>query len=123
MRVLVVDDIPEIREVLAAILQHHGAVVSTAGSAVEGLALLQESRPDVLLSDLDMPDNDGYWLIAQVRALPAERGGETPAAALTAKTDPEDRARVLRAGFQFHLAKPIDMSIMIGVAAILALKP
>ena len=122
VRVLVVDDMVAIREVVAGILERHGATVSAAGSGEEALDLLQEWRPDVLVSDLDMPDKDGYWLIAQVRALSVEYGGETPAAAMTGRTGPEDRARVLRAGFQYHLAKPIDQAILTGVVAILALK-
>jgi len=122
VRVLVVDDVDEIREVLVEILERHGAMVLTAGTAEEALELLQEWRPDVLVSDLGIRGKDGYWLIAQVRALPVERGGETPAAALTTLSGPEDRARVLRAGFQYHLSKPVDLRILAGVVAILALK-
>jgi CheY-like chemotaxis protein len=77
----------------------------------------------VLISDLEMPGRDGYWLIAQVRALPPERGGMIPAACLTGHSGPEERAGILRAGFQYHLAKPFDMRTLIGVVGILALKP
>jgi CheY-like chemotaxis protein len=77
----------------------------------------------VLLSDLAMPGRrGGYWLIGQVRALPPERGGVTPAAALTALTGPEHRASVLRAGFQLHVEKPVGLDALIGAVAILALK-
>jgi CheY-like chemotaxis protein len=104
-------------------LELHGATVSMAETAEKALELLQEWRPAVLVSDIEMPGKDGYWLIAQVRALPAERGGETPAAVLTGRTGPEDRARILRAGFQYHLPKPFDTTALVGVVAILALKP
>jgi CheY-like chemotaxis protein len=77
----------------------------------------------VLLSDLEMPDKDGYWLIGQVRSLAPDRGGLTPAACLTGLTGPEDRARVLGAGFQYHIGKPVVMSRLLGVVGILALKP
>ena len=83
---------------------------------------LQRERPTVLLSDLLMPGKGGYSLIGQVRALPPERGGSTPAAALTAYTGPEHRASVLRAAFQYHVAKPVSIPELIGVVAILALK-
>jgi CheY-like chemotaxis protein len=122
-RVLVVDDMVLMLDVVAAMLERHGATVLTADTAEKALTLLQEWRPDAMVSDIDMPGKDGYWLIAQVRALPAERGGETPAAALTARTGPEDRARILRAGFQYHLPKPFDPTALVGVIGILALKP
>lgn len=92
-------------------------------TAQEALTTLQAGRPDVLVSDLEMPEKDGYWLIAQVRALAPERGGTTPAACLTGLVEPEDRAKVLRAGFQYHLAKPVQIETLIGVVSILALKP
>lgn len=123
VHVLVVDDTPEIREALTTILEGEGARVTAVGTAEHALDLLEQSRPDVLLSDLEMPRKDGYWLIGQVRALAPERGGLTPAACLTGRTDPEDRARILGAGFQYHIAKPVDMSRLVGVVGILALKP
>ena len=123
VHVLLVDDSPELREALTAVLEREGAVVTAAGTAEHALDLLQRLRPDVLLSDLEMPDKDGYWLIGQVRSLAPDRGGLTPAACLTGLTGPEDRARVLRAGFQYHIGKPVGMSRLLGVVAILALKP
>lgn len=79
----------------------------------------KRERPDVLVSDIMMPGEDGYWLIGHVRALPVERGeGQTPAAALTGQTSAADRARVLRAGFQFHLPKPVHPVHLAGVIAI-----
>ena len=122
VRVLVVDDMPYVRDVVTEILERDGATVTAVGSAEEALEVLQLERPNVLLSDLSMPGKGGYWLIGQVRALPPERGGTTPAAALTAYTGPEHRASVLRAGFQYHVAKPVSMQELLGVVAILALK-
>jgi CheY-like chemotaxis protein len=120
--VLVVDDARNVREAVADILTQDGAKVTAVGSAEEALAALQRERPDVLLSDLAMPGKGGYWLIGQVRALPPERGGVTPAAALTAYTGPEHRASVLRAGFQLHVEKPFGLEALIGVVATLAPK-
>jgi CheY-like chemotaxis protein len=120
IRVLVVEDARNVREAVTDILTQDGAKVTAVGSAEEGLATLQRERPDVLLSDLAMPGKGGYWLIGQVRALPPERGGITPAAALTAYTGPEHRASVLRAGFQLHVEKPIGLDALIGVVAMLA---
>jgi len=122
VRVLVVDDVRAVREVVASILSHDGAKVTAVGSAEEALDALQGERPDVLLSDLAMPGKGGYWLIGQVRALPPERGGVTPAVALTAFAGPEHRASVLRAGFQRHVEKPVALDDLIEAVAMLALK-
>ena len=121
VRVLVVDDTPYVRDVVRDILTEDGARVTAVASAEEALAALQWERPDVLLSDLAMPGKGGYWLIQQVRALPPERGGVTPAAALTAFTGPEHRASVLRAGFQLLVEKPFGLDELIGAVAKLAL--
>ena len=120
--VLVVDDCQSVRTVVAAMLEHYGASVTAVGSADEALEALQRERPDVLVSDLAMPDKGGYWLIGQVRALPPGRGGATPAAALTGFSGPEHRASILRVGFQYHLEKPVTLEKLIGVVALLALK-
>jgi CheY-like chemotaxis protein len=122
VRVLLVDDAPYIRDVVTDILTEDGATVTAVASSEEALAKLQGERPDVLLSDLAMPGRGGYWLIGQVRALPPERGGATPAAALTAYTGPEHRASVLRAGFQVHLEKPVTLEALVAVVALLALR-
>src|SRR5258705_6215698 len=122
VRVLVVDDTRNVREAMTDILTQDGATVTAFDSAEKALAALQRERPDVLLSDLAMPGKGGYWLIGQVRALPPERGGVTPAAALTAFTGPEHRASVLRAGFQLHVEKPVGLDALIGAVAKLALK-
>ena len=122
VRVLVVDDTSYVLEAVTAILEADGATVTAVGTAEEALATLQLERPDVLLSDLAMPGRGGYWLIGQVRALPPERGGATPAAAFTAFSGPEHRASILRAGFQYHVEKPVGARELVGVVAILALK-
>jgi signal transduction histidine kinase len=108
IRVIVVDDDPDARELMAETLGYYGADVTTADSAAEALALLPELRPDVLLSDIGMRGEDGYALIQQVRALPRDRGGLVPAVAVTAYAAGTDRVRALGAGFQLHIAKPFD---------------
>src|SRR5258705_1443236 len=120
VRVLVVDDTRNVREAMTDILTQDGATVTAVGSAEEALAALQRERPDVLLSDLSMPGKGGYWLIGQVRALPPEHGGVTPAAAFTAYASPAHRAGVLRAGFQLHVAKPVGIHELVDVVATLA---
>jgi CheY-like chemotaxis protein len=122
VRVLVVDDSRDVLEVVTQMLEHGGATVTAVSAAEEALEVLQRERPHVLVSDLSMPGKGGYWLIGQVRALSQQRGGATPAAALTAYTGPEHRASVLRAGFQYHVEKPVDTYQLIGIVAVLALK-
>ena len=104
--VLLVDDHADSRELLTAFLEDLGVVVYNAAGADEGLALLRKARPDVLVSDIEMPGESGYALMQKVRALPPEAGGLTPAIALTAYARPDDRMQALTAGFQAHLAKP-----------------
>ena len=121
LRVLVVDDEAETCELLQFILEGCGAQVKTAGSAATALEALAEEAFDVLISDIGMPDEDGYSLIAKMRALGKERGGKVPAAAaLTAYAGEEDRIRVLRSGFQMHVPKPISPSELVAVVANLA---
>ncbi|MDT7541446.1 MAG: hypothetical protein QOE33_1350 [Acidobacteriota bacterium] len=120
LRVLVVDDDGDARELFARTLADCGAHALTAASSAEAFDALVRERPDVLLADIAMPEEDGYVLIGKVRALPPEGGGLTPAAALTAYARPEDRAKVLRAGFQVHLPKPVKSSELIKVVARLA---
>ena len=122
VRVLVVDDTSSVLDILTAVLQQNGATVTATCTAEEALRLLEDVRPHVLLSDLEMPEKDGYWLIREVRALPPERGGSTPAACLTGRIDAADRARVLRAGFQYHIPKPVDVRKMLGIVALLEMK-
>ena len=120
LRVLVVDDEADTRDMLRAVLEHCHAEVITAGSASEALEAIAQLRPDVLISDVGMPGDDGYSLIAKVRALPAERGGRIPAAALTAYVRAEDRVKVLRSGFQLHVPKPVEPAELVTVVAHLA---
>jgi PAS domain S-box-containing protein len=120
LRVLVVDDEVETLELLQFILGSCGARVSTARSAAVALGAIGAKVFDVLICDIGMPDEDGYSLIAKVRALGKERGGNVPAAALTAYVGEEDRIRVLQSGFQIHVPKPIRPSELIAVVANLA---
>ena len=89
-------------------LTRHGAEVTAVSSAEEALGAVEGSRPDVLVSDIGMPDADGYELVRRVRALPPERGGQVPAVALTGYARDEDRSRALSEGYQAHVAKPVD---------------
>jgi signal transduction histidine kinase len=119
-RVLVVEDEENARETLRQILEHCAAEVRTVTSAAEAMEELERWRPDVLLSDIGLPGEDGYSLIQRVRRLTPERGGKIPAAALTAFARSEDRRRALLAGFQMHLAKPVDIQELAAVVATLA---
>ena len=112
-RVLIVDDDPDAREVVAAILLHYGAAVVVATSVSTALVVLKREKIDVLVADLGMPIEDGYDLIRYVRSSESEKIARMPAAALTAYTTEEDRDRVLAAGFQFHLAKPVDPAVLV----------
>jgi CheY-like chemotaxis protein len=108
VRVLIVDDDQDTLDLVTIVLTSAGAVVRAVRSGGEALRLVTEWKPDLLLSDITMPDEDGYTVIGRLRALPAERGGATPAAALTAMASDEDRARALAAGFQLHIPKPLE---------------
>ena len=120
LRVLVVDDEPDTRELLKVGLGRCGAEVSAAGSAGEALALMKAAVPDLLISDIGMPDEDGYALMRRVRQLQAEAGGRVPAIALTAYARTEDRMQALRAGYQMHVPKPVELAELVTVAASLA---
>jgi signal transduction histidine kinase/ActR/RegA family two-component response regulator len=108
VRVLVVDDEQDTRRLISTVIAQSGAEVTACASAGEALETLKTWRPHILMSDIGMPGEDGYALIRQVRALPPERGGRTPAAALTAYARDEDRGRALAAGYQLHIAKPFN---------------
>ena len=120
LRVLLVDDEPEARQIISKVIARTGAEVRSCESAGEALATLVEWRPDVLMSDIAMPGEDGYALIRKVRLLSREQGGETPAAAFTAYARDEDRNRALAAGYQMHIAKPISSNQLITMIARLA---
>jgi CheY-like chemotaxis protein len=115
--VLAVDDEPDARNLLKRLLEECGARVFVAASAAEGLAILRRERPDMIISDIGMPGQDGYEFIKQVRQLKPEEGGKTPAAALTAFARAEDRTRALRAGYQTHVAKPVEPTELTAVVA------
>jgi CheY-like chemotaxis protein len=115
--ILVVDDEADTRELLKEGLQYCGAKVSLAASAEEALDALVSTSPDVLISDIGMPGVDGYDLIRQVRGLPRDRGGNIPAIALTAYTRTEDRLQSLRAGYDMHVPKPVELAELVAVAA------
>jgi signal transduction histidine kinase len=120
LRVLLVDDEPEARQILSTVISRTGAEVKTCESAGEALAKLAEWKPDVILSDIAMPEEDGYTFIHKVRALPREKGGDIPAAALTAYARDVDRSQALAAGYQMHIAKPIGASQLVSMIARLA---
>jgi CheY-like chemotaxis protein len=120
VRVLVVDDDPDSRGFLSALLERQGATVWVAGSTDEALDALMAARPDVLVSDIAMPKQDGYDLIRIVREMTADDGGRTPAVALTAYVRDEDADAALAAGYQRHLRKPVVVSDLIGAVAALA---
>jgi CheY-like chemotaxis protein/two-component sensor histidine kinase len=118
--VLVVEDDGDARDLVEAILQRCGADVTVASSAADGFAEFQKHRPDVLVSDIEMPEEDGYSFIRRIRALPPDEGGGVPAAALTAYASPSDRMKVLGAGFNIHVAKPVQPVELAVVIASLA---
>ena len=120
VKVLVVDDEPDARALVKRLLEDCDAAVTTASSVQEALECLRADRPDVLISDIGMPGEDGYALIRRVRALAAERGGNLPAIALTAYARSEDRTRSILAGYQMHVAKPVEPSELIATVASLA---
>lgn len=121
VRVLVVDDDLETREMLHAVLSHCNADVITAASAAEALQAIKLRKPDVLVSDLGMPEQDGYELIRQVREMEsADKRSTTPALALTAYAKAEDRVRALAGGYQVHLSKPVEPAEFVLVVANLA---
>jgi CheY-like chemotaxis protein len=120
VRVLLVEDHAVVREVIGRLLVEFGAAVTATAGVAEALEAFERERPDVVLSDIEMPDEDGYALIRKLRALPRNRGGQTPVAGLTGLSTAEDRARVLQAGFQYYVAKPVDARMLVSVVATLA---
>ena len=120
IRVLVVEDHEDTREFVATVLGQYGAEVTTASSARSAIAAFERAKPHVVISDIAMPEEHGFSLIQTVRALPPEQGGRVAALALTAYVRPEDRERVLAAGFDQHLAKPVDPTDLASAVARLA---
>ena len=120
LRILIVDDEADTREMLRTLIEQCGAHVNLASSVAEGLQQCESWRPDLLISDIGMPDQDGYALIAGVRARSPELGGDVPAVALTAYARTEDRTRALLAGFNNHVAKPVEPLELLAVIASLS---
>lgn len=120
LRILVVEDDPDARELLATILEDAGAICETAESAAAGFAALHSFRPQLMISDISMPDEDGYSLIRRVRALAGADGGDIPSIALTAHTRIEDRAKALGAGFNLHMGKPVRPADLVAALKTLA---
>jgi CheY-like chemotaxis protein len=118
IRVLVVDDDADIRELLQFVLERSGALVTTVGSAAEALAALENSMPDVLLSDIAMPGNSGYDLMRMLAARPG--GLVLPAAALSALWREQDQQQAAAAGFRMQLPKPIVPDVLVAAVAALA---
>jgi signal transduction histidine kinase/ActR/RegA family two-component response regulator len=120
VRVLLVDDQPDARELLTLVLTHAGAEATAADSSAMALEMLVEHRFDVLVSDIGMPDEDGFTLISRMKSLSTQEGGSIPAIALTAYATDEDRKRVLAAGFVEHLPKPVEPAELVATIASLA---
>ncbi|MDD5655698.1 MAG: PAS domain-containing protein [Elusimicrobia bacterium] len=122
VRVFVVEDDDDTRQMLVSVLSHCGAEVEHASGASDAFARLPKASPDVLICDISMPGEDGCSLLERIRLLPPETGGRVPAAALTAYATAEDRTRILRSGFDIHLPKPVDPAELLAVVRALARK-
>jgi PAS domain S-box-containing protein len=120
IKVLVVDDEPDARNLIKRLFEERDAVVTTAASADEAVQLVRSERPNVLISDIGMPGEDGYALIRRVRKLPKDQGRDTPALALTAYARAEDRMKAVMAGFQQHVVKPVEPAELLTLVSILA---
>jgi CheY-like chemotaxis protein len=118
--VLIVDDEDDARELLEIVLREAGARVEVAGSANEGLQLLEQFRPHVLVSDIGMPEVDGYAFMRRIRSLDARIGGGVPSIALTAYTRAEEKIKAISAGFTTHVAKPVNPDDLLAAVANLA---
>jgi CheY-like chemotaxis protein len=115
--VLVVDDEPDARELIAAVLMGSGAEVDAVDSGLEALEEVERQRFNVLISDIGMPEMDGYTLIKKIRQLPDQRGGKIPAAALTAYAGAQDRVHSLTVGYQSHIAKSVEPAELVTIVA------
>lgn len=111
--ILIVDDEPDILEITELILSHYQGEVIAAASAAEGLRQMQKNSFDLIISDIGMPQMDGYRFIQEVRKLPIHQGGQTPAIAMTAFNRPADLTKATEAGFQGHLSKPVDLKVLL----------
>ena len=117
VRILLVEDDDDIRELIRLALEARGAILSAVASAAAGLAALESERPDVVLSDISMPGQDGHAFLRRLRALPVTRGGKVPAIAITALDSREARIASRDAGFHYHLTKPVDPAKLVEIVA------
>ncbi|MBW4625577.1 MAG: PAS domain-containing protein [Brasilonema octagenarum HA4186-MV1] len=115
IRILVVDDEADSRQFVAFILEQANAIVTSVGSGIDALQAFSQSIPDIIVSDIGMPEMDGYMMMRQIRALPVEQGGQVPAIALTAYAAEVDQERAIAAGFLHHIAKPIDPDAVLAI--------
>ncbi|PSB44286.1 histidine kinase, partial [Cyanosarcina cf. burmensis CCALA 770] len=120
LRVLVVDDEADTRQWITVVLEESGAEAIVVGSVGEALEVIEQQRPDVLISDIGMPGEDGYALIRKIRELEPQMGGTIPAVALTGYAREEDYTKALAEGFQLHVAKPIRAAELVAVVTSLA---
>jgi len=120
LRTLIVDDNEDALLLTSVILEGYGTEVMTAESASKAFKIFSQTKPDILICDLAMPDEDGYSLIRQIRNLTPEEGGLIPAIALTASARDQDRFLSIEAGFQVHLSKPVEIEELVAVVADLA---
>ncbi|MEH1889256.1 MAG: PAS domain S-box protein [Nostoc sp.] len=115
IHILVVDDQTDSREFIAFVLEQHGAIVTAVASGTDALQAFAQSIPNIIISDIGMPQMDGYMLIRQIRALPPQQGGQIPAIALTAYAGEVDQQQAIAAGFERHLTKPIDPEVLVAI--------
>ena len=115
LKILVVDDEADSREIVAFVLEQAGAIVTTIASGAEALQAVAQALPDLLISDIGMPEMDGYMLLRHLRHLPLAQGGAIPAIALTAYAGELDQQQAIAAGFQRHLTKPIDPQTVVTI--------
>lgn len=113
LQVLLVDDEREVQELIATVIEESGAQITVVGSAIEAIKVLEQLKPDVLISDINLPLKDGYGLIRQIRERESERGGFLPAIALTPDAEDEEPQKMLDSGFQLHLSKPVDTTKLV----------
>ncbi|MGZ3672429.1 MAG: response regulator, partial [Bdellovibrionota bacterium] len=117
IRILLVDDETSTTEAISALLSEYGAKVETAKSAAEAMIVLKKSRPDIIVSDIAMPGEDGYTLLRKIRAMEKGKARPLPAIAMTAFAGEDDRQRAMEAGFSAHVSKPVDLAYLSSVIA------
>jgi CheY-like chemotaxis protein len=115
LRILVVEDDADTQELLKTVLQRHGAAVAIVSSGTDAVSEIESGKPDVIISDIGMAGENGYELIRKIRSMDPDNGGRIPAIALTAYAGATDRRRALLAGFQTHLAKPVEPDDLLAV--------